>query len=372
MDVQLSEEQVAIRDLAGRILGEKLPPEVQRALDDDPDWFAKDVWGELAKADLLGLCLPESVGGGGYGMFEAALLCEQVGRAVAPVPFLATVVLGAMAVAEHGTAAQQQELLPAVIVGDLVLTAALVEGLGGLPPVVPATTATADGDGWRLDGEKRFVPAGHLAGRILVPAATGDGQSTMFLVDPTVAGVSIERNVATNLEPISTLTFDGVALGAGAVLGAAGDGARITDWIVDRATAALCATQAGVCEGALRLTAKHTSEREQFGTKIATFQAVAHRAADAYIDTEAVRLTAYQAAWRLGEGLDAAEALAIAKWWAADGAQRVVHGAQHLHGGIGVDVDYPVHRYFRWARQIELSLGGASAHLRRLGQLIAG
>ncbi|MCU1353986.1 MAG: acyl-CoA dehydrogenase, partial [Acidimicrobiales bacterium] len=237
-------------------------------------------------------------------------------------------------------------------------------------PARPATTAVATDGGWRLDGEKRFVPAAHLAGRILVPAAT-DGATTVFLVDPSAAGVSVERNTSTNLEPLGTVRLDGVEVGADAVLGGVGEGDRIVSWIFDRAIAALCATQGGVCDAATRLTAKYTSERRQFGSPIATFQAVAQRAADAYIDTEAIRLTAQQAAWRLAEGLDAAEALSIAKVWAAQGGQRVVHAAQHLHGGIGVDRDYPVHRYFRWAKQLEMSLGGSAAHLARLGDLIA-
>jgi alkylation response protein AidB-like acyl-CoA dehydrogenase len=142
-------------------------------------------------------------------------------------------------------------------------------------------------------------------------------------------------------------------------------------WITDRAIAGLAATQAGVCELALRTTATYTSERKQFDTPIATFQAVAHRCADAYIDTEAVRLTAYQAAWRLAEGMPAAEELAIAKFWAAEGADRVVHAAQHLHGGIGVDLDYPVHRAFRWSKHVGLAFGGGTAHLRRLGAQLA-
>ena len=206
-----------------------------------------------------------------------------------------------------------------------------------------------------------------------MPAATGDGDATVFLVDP--IGRRRDRSRPTSAPTssrcprcISTASpSDGDAL-----LGAVDvTGRRSSSWITDRAVAGLCAIQAGVCEAALRTTANYTSEREQFGMKIATFQAVAHRAADAYIDTEAIRLTACQAAWRLAEGRPAAEALAIAKFWAAEGAQRVVHAAQHLHGGIGIDVDYPVHRCFRWAKQVELSLGGGTAHLRRLGDLIA-
>ena len=372
MDFALTEEQVALRDLAGQILSEQLPPERLREIETgDADWFAADVWAELAKADLLGLCLPEADGGGGYGLFELALFLEEVGKAVAPVPLHATLALGALPIARFGTEAQRGELLPKVIDGTLVLSAALSEGSVGLPPAVPSTEAVADGDGWRITGRKDLVPAAHLAGRVLVPARTGDGTSTVFLVDPAAAGVSQERNTSMNGEPLTSLTFDGVAVGHGDVLGEVDRGAEVTAWVLDRGVIGLCAVQAGVCEAALRTTATYTSERKQFDTPIATFQAVAHRCANAYIDTEAIRLTAHQAAWRIDAGMAASEEIAIAKFWASEGAERVVHAAQHLHGGIGVDLDYPVHRTFRWAKHIGLSLGGGTAHLRRLGTLIA-
>lgn len=373
MDFALNDEQVALAELAGQILTEQLPPERLRELEhDDGEWFARDVWAELAKADLLGLCLPEAHGGGGYGLFELALVAEQVGKAVAPLPFVATLALGALPIAHFGTDAQQAELLPKVAAGELVLTAALSEGGTGYPPEVPETVATRDGDGWTIDGRKAFVPAFHLAGKVLVPARTGDGTSTVFLVDPVGdLGITSSFNRSVNGEPLCSVRFEGVRVGADDVLGAVDGGAQVVQWIADRGVAALCATQAGVCEAALRITAAYTSERKQFDTPIATFQAVAHRSADAYIDTEAIRLTAYQAAWRLSAGMPADEELAIAKFWAAEGAQRVVHAAQHLHGGIGVDLDYPVHRTFRWAKHVELSLGGGTTHLRRLGALLA-
>jgi len=154
-------------------------------------------------------------------------------------------------------------------------------------------------------------------------------------------------------------------------LGEPGQGGEVVAFTTQRLLAGLCAVQAGVCAEALRLTAAYTSERKQFNAPIATFQAVAQRAADAYVDTEAVKLTARQAAWRLAEGLPAEAALAVAKFWAAEGGQRVVHAAQHLHGGVGVDVDYPVHRYFRWAKATELSLGGGTRHLLELGRRLA-
>jgi len=158
-----------------------------------------------------------------------------------------------------------------------------------------------------------------------------------------------------------------VEVGEEALLGGPEQGAEIVGWISDRLVAAMCAAQTGVCEEAVAITARYVSTREQFGARLGTFQAVGHRVADAYIDTEGIRLTALQAIWRLAEGLDAAEELMTAKYWAAEGAQRVVHAAQHLHGGVGVDLDYPIHRYFRWAKVLELTLGGASPSLLRLG-----
>ena len=371
MDFALTDEQTAIRDLAARILTEQITPDRVREIEHSDQWFAPDTWSELAKADLLGLCLPEAHGGGGYGFFELALILDQVGRTVAPLPVLPTLVLGALPIAEFGTEEQQAQWLPGVAAGGVILTAALSEGGDGLPPAVPATMATPNGDGWRLKGVKQLVPAAALASLILVPARSSDGHSTVFLVDPKAAGVSMEMSFGPNLEPLATLTLNDVAVSGADVLGPVDGGAEVVSWVTDRGIAAYCALQAGVCEAALRITAKYVSERKQFDTPIATFQAVAQRAADAYIDTEAVRLTAYQAAWRLSEGLPAAEELAIAKFWAAEGAHRVVHAAQHLHGGIGVDADYPVHRTFRWAKHIELALGGGTTHLRRLGALLA-
>ena len=371
MDFVLTDEQTAIGDLASQILTERSTPERVREIEGGDDWFDADLWTELAKADLLGLCLPAAHGGGGFGPFELALLLEQVGKAVAPVPVHATLALGALPLAEFGSAEQQAAWLPGVATGAVILTAALSEGGDGLPPAVPATVATASGEGWTLRGTKQFVPAAHLAARMLVPARTADGHSTVFLVDPGAPGVTLSRNTATSLEPLSTVVLDGVIVGPSDVVGEVDGGGVVTDHIVDLGIAGLCAMQAGVCENALRTTAAYTSSRRQFGSPIATFQAVAHRAADAYIDTEAIRLTAYQAAWRLGAGVPAGEALAIAKYWAGEGAHRVTHAAQHLHGGIGVDLDYPVHRTFRWARTIELQLGGPTVHLRRLGALLA-
>jgi acyl-CoA dehydrogenase len=177
--------------------------------------------------------------------------------------------------------------------------------------------------------------------------------------------------VANTGQPEAVVTFSATPVGAGAVLGAVDDGAAIVEWLVQRSTAALTLAQAGAAAAALALVAEYTKTREQFGKPIATFQAVGQRAADAYVDTEAIRLTAWQAAWRIDQGLPAEKEVAIAKFWAADGGQRVVHAAVHLHGGVGVDREYPLHRYFLMTKHIELTLGGATEQLLQLGAALA-
>ncbi|MDG2303490.1 MAG: acyl-CoA/acyl-ACP dehydrogenase [Candidatus Binatia bacterium] len=370
MDLTLDENQSAIVELARKILEEKLPPDRLRAIERSDEWFARDVWAELASAGLIGVALPESDGGGGFGVLEACLLLEEIGRAVAPLPYQATVMLGALPLAEFGSDAQRARDLPGVIAGDVVLTGALLEPGEPFVPAVLATKAVPEGEGYRLDGEKWFVPFASAAQRMLVPAST-DGGVTVFLVDPAASGVSLERVETTSHEPQWAVTLDGALVAKADVLGEADKGQAIVDWMIDRAIAGTCSMQAGVSDKALRLTAAHVSEREQFGQKIATFQAVAQRAADAYVDTQGIVLTSRQAAWRLGAGEDAATELAIAKYWAADAGQRVAHAAQHLHGGIGVDTDYPLHRYFRWTKVLELTLGGAAVHLDRIGAELA-
>jgi 3-oxocholest-4-en-26-oyl-CoA dehydrogenase beta subunit len=372
VDFTWSDEQQAISELSHRILSEQLPPERLRELEQQPGWYADDVWGALAKADLLGLALPEADGGAGYGLLEACLVAEQVGRTVAPLPYLSCIVGAALPLAEFGTADQRARLLPGIVDGSQTMSVALLEADEVELPVVPATVAERDGDGWTIDGEKVLVPGADRATAVLVPARTGEGTVTVFLVAPDATGLSLSREHAVTGEPQWTMRLQGVRAGADDVLGVPDEGAVVVGWIRDRLLAAICAVQTGVCEEALAITSRYVCEREQFGTKLGTFQAVGHRIADAYIDTEAIRLTALQAIWRLDRGLPAHDELMVAKFWAAEGAQRVVHAAQHLHGGIGVDLDYPIHRYFRWAKVLELTLGGASPSLLRLGASLAG
>ena len=275
-------------------------------------------WKELAAANLLGVAISEQYGGLGYGIFEIALLLEEQGRAAVHLPLLPTLVT-ALAIEKCGSDELKDQWLPKVASGDAVLTAAL----------------------------ETPTPAGAEADAVLI-----DDMLTM----------DIEATPVEVTSGIPHAIVDGV----GGIPMPGSDAVVRRYW-----TVALCALQAGLADEALRMTAEYTKGRKQFDKPLASLQAVAQRAADAYVDVQAVRLTAYQAAWLLDEGADADDEITIAKFWAAEGGQRVVHAAQHLHGGIGVDMDYPLNRYFTWSKQIELSLGGGTQQLVALGERLA-
>ncbi|MGO8827455.1 MAG: acyl-CoA dehydrogenase family protein [Acidimicrobiales bacterium] len=370
MDFNFSEEQLAVSEAATGLFSGLVDPERVGAVEQTDDRIDRALWRALADADLLGLAVPESEGGAGQGLMELCLLLEAQGNAVAPVPLWATLVLGALPIAHFGSEAQRARWLPGVVSGDVVLTAALT-GSAASPTSSPAVRATAQGDGWVLDGTELAVPQAHLAARIVVPARTEGGGVLLALVDPAAPGVSLERALTTNREVHPHLHLAGVTVVAEEVLVGADVGRSTLDFLSVAATIALCALQVGVCEAALTRTAAYLNGRHQFGRPLSTFQGTMLRAADAAIDIEAMRVTWQNAAWRFDSGRDAADAAWAAKWQASERGQRTVHATQHLHGGMGADITYPIHRYFLWGKQIELLLGGPSAQLARLGADIA-
>jgi acyl-CoA dehydrogenase len=245
----------------------------------------------------------------------------------------------------------------------------LVDSVGD--PRTPTTTAAADGKGWKLAGEKIAVPFAHLAAAMLVSARTTEGRVGLFLVDPRAAGVQLTRQETMSWEPQATVTLENVQVGADALVGPLTSDGAVLNWVLDRVITAHCAVAAGACQEAMRLTAEYASNRKQFDKPIAMFQAVGQRMADCYIDNEAVTLTMLQAASRLTDEMPSDREVATAKYWAAEGGSRIGHAALHIHGGISIDVDYPIHRYFLWLKQIENTLGAATPQLVRLGSLIA-
>ena len=369
MDFSFSEDQLAVGALADRILGDKVTPDLLRAVEAGGPRFDRELWATLGAAGLLGIGLPETAGGGGFGIIEQCLIMEAVGRRLAPVPAWAGVHLGAAPLARYGASAQHERWLAPAITGQGVLSAALVEPLNR-DRLRPTTRAARDGSGYLLSGIKTAVPAGTIADAVLVPAVL-DGAVSVFVVEPEAPGLTITPQTTTNRDQTGHLELNGVHVDADARLGAEGQGGEILEWLEAQATVALCAQQLGVTEQALADTADYAKTRIQFERPIGSFQAVGHRCADCYIDTEGLRLTTWQAAWRLSEGLPAATEIEVAKYWAAEAGHRVAHAAVHLHGGMGVANEHTIHRYFIWAKQIEFMLGGATEQLLRIGAALA-
>jgi alkylation response protein AidB-like acyl-CoA dehydrogenase len=372
MDFTFDEEQTAIAEAAAGIFTGLVTPERVQEVEAGEDRVDGDLWAQLARADLLSLVVPTEYQGGGYGMVELALVLEAQGRSVAPIPLWATAVLGVMPVAAFGSKELKEGLLPGVGTGDTVLTAALTDVAGDVAmggSGRPSVRAQKTAEGVVLSGTAFAVPYAHVADRVLVPAALGDGV-VVAVVDPVGAGVTIERAITTNREIHPHLHFDDVAVSSDHLL-AAGDpaqGSSVVMWMLQRAWTGLCALQVGVTEAAVAQTAAYLNTRKQFGRPLSTFQGTMLRAADAAIDTESIRVTMWQAAWRLDQGLDAELAVCVASWFAAEAGQRAVFATQHLHGGMGADISYPIHRYFLWGKQIELVLGPPSSQLARLGK----
>lgn len=373
MDFTFTDAQEAVAATAASLFGGWVDPERVAEVEGTEDRMDRPLWKALADADLLGLAVPEPAGGQGLGLVELCLLLQAQGRCLAPVPLWSTLLLGALPIARFGSDRQVARFLPPVVSGDLVLTGALngsAAATTGAPPVVAEPVGGNRGS-WRLSGTELAVPDAHVAGRILVPATTGSGGVILAMVDPAADGVRLERAVTTNRQIHPQLDLGSVLVGEEEVICGPRDGAAALDFMLTVAHTGLAAITLGVCESALAQTATYLNQRHQFGRPLSAFQGTMLRAADAAIDIEAIRVTLWQAAWRIDAGLPAVEEVAVARWQAAERGQRVVHATQHLHGGVGADVAYPIHRYFLWGKQIELMLGGPSRHLHRLGAAIA-
>jgi len=354
MEFHFSDEQTMLRELAREILEGEVSLERLKEVEVQGDWFDRELWEKLAEANLLGLTVPEAMGGMGMGFLELCVLLQEIGRAVAPLPVFPTLVTGGLAIARFGSEAQQQRWLAPIANGECVLTGAFGPG--------EVATAEPSGDGWRLDGSFRNVPAVHLAQRILVPAQTPEGKA-VFLVDPEAEGVSQVRALTSRREPVFEVTLAGAPAGDDEVL----EGEGIGPWIAERACVALAALQVGVSERALEITTDYVKQREQFGAPLGALPAVQHRCADAYIDLEAMRWVMWSAAWKLATDRPAARDAWIAKFWASDAGSRIAT----LHGGMGVDLDYPIHRYFLWTKTLTLAHGSATRKLVELGRDMA-
>ncbi|MFG2378723.1 acyl-CoA dehydrogenase family protein [Streptomyces sp. NPDC048504] len=347
MDFTPTEEQAAARDLAARIFGDLATPERLTAAGRDSD---PELWKALCAAGLVGAVEK-------LGLLGLVLLLEEQGRTTAQVPFASTCVYGLLAVAAHGSPEQRERLLPGIGDGSVVVCGAF--------PTQGGVRASAQGE---LSGTVPVVPWLRDATHVLV----ADDRRELWLT-PVTEAVRVEAVELTAPWSAGRLTLDGASaerLGSYARSSASPPTPAPHADVLATARTAFAGLQAGVCAGSLARAVAHVNTREQFGRPLATRQAVQLRAADAHMDIEAIRVTAYEAAWRRDAGLPYATHALTAAWWASEAGQRVVHTGQHLHGGAGADLDHPVHRHFLWGRQLDAYLGGGGEVLQELGELI--
>ncbi len=368
MDFNIPEELKSVQELAARILSDFTAVEQLRQLERQAEPFDETLWGALAEAGLLGVDIDEAQGGTGLGFYALTSLCEEVGRTVAAVPVVPVLISAAGTLRRFAGDEQKEQLLPAIAKGSLLVSAALEE-YNNDDPTRPSCTARAVEGGFALSGTKIGVSQAARANRILLSATTGE-ELLVALVDPGAAGVTLSPQLVTSGETRHELQLTEVQVPDEDIVAVGAKALQAMEWALQATRTALSAVAVGVCDKMMRITGQYTSEREQFGRPIATFQAVSHRVADCYIDVECLRLVTQQATSLLDQGRPADEASTIAKIWCGDVTHRVSQAAQHCHGGTGVDRDYPLHRYCLWARQIELSAGTSAQLTARLGQSI--
>ncbi|MDQ0762305.1 acyl-CoA dehydrogenase family protein [Streptomyces canus] len=375
MDFTFSEEQQAAAEAARGVFADVAPdavPSPALTTGAVADEFDRALWARLADADVLSLLSAEEYGGAGLDAVALCLVLRESAKVLARVPLLENSAAMA-AVQAYGGPELRAELLERAGRGDVVLTVAASGRTGHDPAELAVTARQEEGEGadWILDGVQTAVPWAYDADYVVVPAHTAADRTILALVPRVHDGVTPAEQFSTSGERLGELRLESARIAARDVIDVEG----AWEWLRDLLTTGTCALALGLGERVLRMSSEYTSKREQFGFPVATFQAVAVQAADRYIDLRAMEVTLWQAAWRIASGargtLPVAGDVAVAKIWASEGVRRVVQTAQHLHGGFGADVDYPLHRYHAWAKHLELSLGPAAAHEEALGDLLA-
>jgi pimeloyl-CoA dehydrogenase small subunit len=373
MDFDLTDEQRMLQDSLQRLLAERCSFEQRLAGRDEPCGYSRVLWSRYAEMGLLGLPFPEADGGLGGGPVETLIVMQALGRALALEPYLPTVVLAGALLREAGSAAQRDAQVGSIMAGERTLAFACTEAQSRYDLADVTTRAERDGSGWRLSGTKRFVLAGDSADLLIVSARThGDARDrdgiSLFLVDPSAAGVTRRGYRTQDHQRAADLRFEAARVAADALLGPEGAALPLIEHAVDTATAALCAEAVGAMERVHEITVEYLKVRKQFGVAIGSFQALQHRAVDMLVAVEQARSMALYAAMMCSEP-DAAErgrAISAAKVQINKSARFVGQEAIQLHGGIGMTEECQAGHYFRRLSVIEMLFGDTGHHLRRV------
>lgn len=376
MSLVLTEDQLMFRDATKRFAAERAPVAQLRQLRDSRDevGFSRELWKEMAEMGWAGVLVPEENGGAGFGYVGAGLIAEEVGRNLSATPLLSTAVLAVTALLRGGSAAQKETLLPAIAGGDLLIAIATDERSRHAPHHI-ATRAVGSSGKFKLNGKKLQVLDGHVADRLIVTARTsGDVESrdgiTLFLVDAKANGVTITRTAEVDSRNAAVVELRDVAVTESDVIGTFDKGAVVLDAVLDAGRAMLSAELLGIAAEAFERTLVYLREREQFGVKIGTFQALQHRAAHLFCEIELLRSVVL----RTLQALDAQEPTAaslvcLAKAKAGDVARLATNEAVQMHGGIGMTDEFDIGFFMKRARAAGESLGDAYYHTDRYAQL---
>lgn len=377
MSLVPTEDQELLAKTAADFVREHSPVARVRALRDarDATGFSRPLWKQMAELGWVGIPFPEALGGAGLGLADLAVVLEELGRRLAPEPFLATVLLGGQALLLGGSEAQQQAWLPGVTAGTKLLTLAWQEARSRFDPFRIETSAQAAGAGFVLAGAKIAVPDAAVADAIVVAArtsgASGDEAGiTLFLVPRASAGLSLTPQTRIDHRSAALLGLDGVRLGREAVVGAVGGGGALLARVLDRATAGLCAEMLGAMSQVFADTVQYLKTRVQFGVPIGSFQALKHRAARVFMEIELAR-SATLAAVRAADAGDAElpRLVSLAKARCSDAFLLAANEAVQLFGGVGMTDEYDLGFYLKRARVAEMTFGDAAWHRERWARL---
>ncbi|HKJ23842.1 MAG TPA: acyl-CoA dehydrogenase family protein [Myxococcota bacterium] len=351
MDLDFSEEQQMLRDMVRGLCNEYAPVEVVRAMEDDPKGTPEELWKQMGELGLLGLLIPEAYGGAEQGMLEAAIVYEELGRALAPSPHFPSSVLSARLLLETGSETQKQQWLPKIASGEAVLTPAWLEPDRGFGPAGVQLSVEADGGDYRLSGRKRHVLFASTATRLVVLARDGDDVG-FFLVDPNAPGVTQTQQRSLAADTQYDVEFDGVRVPATERIPG---GFAAWDRVMLDGVILLAAQAMGGAERAVEVTTEYAKERKQFDKPLGAFQAISHYLADATTNVDGGKALVYEAAWARGEGRGVARLAPMAKLFACQTYRDTTAMCQQVWGGVGFTIEYDIQLYFRRAKQLQIT-----------------
>lgn len=365
MFFDLTEEQKMLKKAAREMLEAECPRSYVRAMMNDSRGYAPELWKKMADLGWMGLALPERYGGSGLDFLSLIVLVEEMGRGLLPGPFVSTVIGGGLTIATAGSPIQQENVLPKLIKGDLVMTLAVGTDRDRLDANGVQNRAVRQGDGFVLNGSVRMVPDAQVADMLLVAARTSDKEDgvTLFLVDGKAPGLAVRAQQQTDGRKVAHVEFSGVRVPATAVIGHVDQGWPIIAAANRRLQVALSAEAVGGAGMAMETSVAYAKSRVAFGRPIGMFQAISHKCANMLVQVESGRLLMYYAAWVLEENApDMLEAVSSAKGWTSDAYTKVASEGIQVHGGIGMTWEHDMHLFLKRAKVIEAALGNPDYH----------